>query len=1058
LSLLLSHGCSLSKPGTPPIKTDRMKHINPTFLPIIDKNCQLSLETTVVTSPRASEKDAFFKAAFNEGSFIFRPRHRVLSFGNMVAFGYHLANIWGRSFTGGNIIFTPDGASLLSPVGDHIAEFALTAAWSRTLEATSRADLEFLALAPPSGQLLLTVDVDGRAMYIHRSSGAVLHRFRFKGGPVQQLAFAPDGSNLAVGVGPSLQLWRVPQDPAMLPEFAPFVKWRSIAVHADQITALAWSPSGQLLMTGARDHTLRLVHAEGGFPAPIPLRGHRDSVIWTAFGQTDGEAYSLSRDGTLITWRIEGDASLSHRHGQDAERDEAQASAQQKHTCVTTTAQDGNSAGEDIERQGHRKHRMRRDLVRCCNKTNMLVVAGQPRQVRITCASAHPARRYLAAGLSNGVLLLVALDPCPKPGDAVQVLQRFSVSAAPLSSIAIDPSGAWIALASSLTSALIVWEWTSERYVLKQQGHWLDMTCLAYAPRGDVIATGAADGQVKLWSTFTGFCALTLDALHSQGVTGLAFAQRSGVLFSCARDGTVRAIDLKRYRAFRTFVAPSVEASGQSFPFSCVAVDESGDIVAAGSHEPFVVCVWQVRTGQLLETLSGHEAPVSAVCFGGTAAQAEALQLASASWDGTVRLWPLLAGGNRLDAQVLRHSKEVLAMAFHPDGRELVTATTEGILSFWDTRSCTVQATIETRRDCVATGARDALYPSTVCYTPDGYFILAGGGDAHGVLVYSRMTLQCIHRIELVQTFMDAKRPSETNQTESAASPANPSFLHALSRGKPFPFLARRHMQQVFTEDGRVQRRPSRPLRIRGVQVCPTAETWAAATNDGLFLFARTLGAHPAVALSWQGSLGAAFDPIDLAVEVTPANMYQACQQGQWSLALSLALRLNEPGYIYEMLTRVPPTEIDLVVRAIPAVHVPTLLLLLAEALVGSARLPRARHWEYLLRWCTALLVWHGEAASHATLPKEGAAAARQWRPPRNHRFDAALVAVQRAVLHYRETLQRLCDENRFLLRLCLDASLSVTSSVSSQDAESLLSDALMNGESPGKKTRSSST
>ncbi|KAK4532811.1 hypothetical protein CCYA_CCYA14G3668 [Cyanidiococcus yangmingshanensis] len=959
----------------------------------------------------------------------------------MVAFGYRLANIWGRSFTGGNLLFTSDGETLLSPVGNRIAEFALTAGWSRTLEAESRTDLEIMALRPPSGQYLLTVDIDGHAMYIHRITGAVLHRFRFKGGAVQQIAFAPDGCSFAAGVGPSLQLWHVPEDLVMLPEFAPFIKVRSVAAHADQLTALAWSPGGQMLLTGARDHSLRLIHAEGAFEAPVPLRGHRDGIIWTAFGQRDTEAYSLSRDGTLITWKIEADVSLVTRNRLGSEINSTGAKppasngvAPEPESLQPLTGND-DTDGAALEQQSlnRGKRRVRRDLVRCCNKTNVLVGAGQPRHVRITCASAHTARRYLAVGLSNGVLVLLELDPQPKPGDSVHVLQRFSVSAAPLSAITINPSGEWIALASSLTSALIVWEWTSEKYVLKQQGHWLDMTCLAYAPRGDVIATGAADGQVKLWSTFTGFCALTLDTLHSQRVTGLAFAQRSGVLFSCSRDGTVRAIDLKRYRAFRTFVPPSVRASGLSFAFSCVAVDASGDMVAAGSHEPFVVCVWQVRTGRLLEELSGHEAPISAVCFGGTAVGAEALQLASASWDGTVRLWPLLAGGSNVDAQVLRHSKEVLTIAFHPDGNELVSATTEGILYVWDTRSCAIRVTIEARSDCEAGGARDAPFISTVCYTPDGQFILAGGGDARDILVYSRTTLQCVRRIELARTCIDKRHivgapEVHTNPTDSLEET---SFLKALTRGQEFRSSKGGRAQQVLREDGRVPRRPSRPFRVHCIQVCPSAETWAAATSDGLFLFASTLGAHPAVALGWRGSLGAAFDPVDLAVEVNPSNMYRACEHGQWALALCLALRLNEPGYIYEMLARVPPKQIELVVRAIPAVHVPTLLPLLAEALVGSARLPRARHWEYLLRWCMALLVWHGEAASHATLPKDGLPA-RQLRPIRNHRLETALVALQRAVLHYRETLQRLCDENRFLLRVCVDAPLS-----SNRDAES---------------------
>ena len=43
---------------------------------------------------------------------------------------------------------------------------------------------------------------------------------------------------------------------------------------------------------------------------------------------------------------------------------------------------------------------------------------------------------------------------------------------------------------------LLVWEWQSESYVLKQQGHFNNMTCLAYSPDGQHIVTGGDDAKV----------------------------------------------------------------------------------------------------------------------------------------------------------------------------------------------------------------------------------------------------------------------------------------------------------------------------------------------------------------------------------------------------------------------------------------------------------------------------------------------------------------------------------------------------------------------------------
>lgn len=51
---------------------------------------------------------------------------------------------------------------------------------------------------------------------------------------------------------------------------------------------------------------------------------------------------------------------------------------------------------------------------------------------------------------------------------------------------------------------LLVWEWQSESYVFKQQGHFNNMNSLAYSPDGQYLATGGDDGKVS--PLMLGFC------------------------------------------------------------------------------------------------------------------------------------------------------------------------------------------------------------------------------------------------------------------------------------------------------------------------------------------------------------------------------------------------------------------------------------------------------------------------------------------------------------------------------------------------------------------------
>ena len=51
-------------------------------------------------------------------------------------------------------------------------------------------------------------------------------------------------------------------------------------------------------------------------------------------------------------------------------------------------------------------------------------------------------------------------------------------------------AGDWIALGCAKLGQLLVWEWRSESYVFKQQGHYYDIAKLAWSPDGALIATG----------------------------------------------------------------------------------------------------------------------------------------------------------------------------------------------------------------------------------------------------------------------------------------------------------------------------------------------------------------------------------------------------------------------------------------------------------------------------------------------------------------------------------------------------------------------------------------
>lgn len=79
----------------------------------------------------------------------------------------------------------------------------------------------------------------------------------------------------------------------------------------------------------------------------------------------------------------------------------------------------------------------------------------------------------------------------------VNLIHSLKISTQMISAIAINPTGDWIALGCADMGQLLVWEWQSETYVMKQQGHFDTMSSVAYSPDGSYLATGGRDSKVK---------------------------------------------------------------------------------------------------------------------------------------------------------------------------------------------------------------------------------------------------------------------------------------------------------------------------------------------------------------------------------------------------------------------------------------------------------------------------------------------------------------------------------------------------------------------------------
>lgn len=491
-------------------------------------------------------------------------------------------------------------------------------------------------------------------------------------------------------------------------EYNSFKVLRHFPVAYDEIAWIDWSTDSRLLAVGSKDNSTKIIAIEyyENF-RPYLLSGHSDSIVGCFFEANSLDVNTISRNGQLCIWEcslkqselIEKSAAAlvpvaKKQREQDTEEDlidmkdaieQASSSAQKEEPTFSNDIDEDMAAKNGRDEQGklivnvkHERHPF--FYTRLARHYLIDEVRKERQNATLTAANYHKKSKLLITAYSTGSFYLHELPE-------VTMIHSLTISDHAIQTACFNSTGDWMALGSSNLGQLLVWEWQSEQYVMKQQGHSSEMNSIAYSPDGQYIVTGGEDAKVKLWKVSNGFCFVTFHE-HTSAVTAVEFSQNKRFCVSASLDGTVRAYDIIRYRNFRTFTSP------RPVQFASVALDHSGELVVAGGQDVFEIYLWSMKLGRLLEVLSGHEGPVNALAF---APVATSSLLVSGSWDKTIKIWNCLeSSGEHETIEIL---SDVTAIAFKPNGEEVAVAALNGNVQVFNVRDSNQVASIEGRND-----------------------------------------------------------------------------------------------------------------------------------------------------------------------------------------------------------------------------------------------------------------------------------------------------------------------------------------------------------------------
>ncbi|MCB0104776.1 MAG: PD40 domain-containing protein, partial [Caldilineaceae bacterium] len=472
--------------------------------------------------------------------------------------------------------------------------------------------------------------------------------------------------------------------------------------HQRRVRCVAFSPDNRLLVSASLDNTARLWNVETGRCVQL-FRGHQKGVHTALF----------SPDGRYIA-----------TGGQD------------HHLCLWDAM------------------------------TGQLLTTLYGHTDWVNAVAFHPDGRLLASASHDGTIRLWDLRTAVEQRSSQEEpLLDILEGQYRIVTLTFSPDGSLLASAGG-DSTVRLWDVKSREVVHTLHRHTGWIRSIAFSPDGSRLASAGTDQLIRLWAVPAGDIVDVLHG-HTAEISSLAFTSDGKMLISIAGQ-VINLWDLSNPQHGQA--VRSLQSSVT--PIRCVTFSPNGKLIASGSPQG-VIHLWDVEDcvvgnqplyngaeiTRRCRVLAGHLDIITDCAF-----SPDSTILASASHDGSIRLWDVASG---TCLHVLWHSgkSRINCVAFTPDGSMMISAGAEGTIHLW--RS---DGEADWKLDDILSVSTRVIHSLAV--SADGRFLVHGTAD-RSVFVWELASKEQIHRFaDFPQDFWSlAFMPSDPNSEKAGVQP-----------------------------------------------------------------------------------------------------------------------------------------------------------------------------------------------------------------------------------------------------------------------------------------------